>query len=56
MGIVESPEKKMFNYALYAKAITFRSIPKTETVWGSSSPQWCISLFTPLEIMVFFHR
>lgn len=44
----------MFNYAPYAKAITFRLILKTETAWGLSSPQWCINLFTPLKIMFFF--
>lgn len=39
MGILESSEKKMFNYAPYAKAITFRLILKTETAWGLSGPQ-----------------
>lgn len=54
LGIVESPAKKMFNYAPYAKVIMLRLILKTETEWGLSSPQWCINLFTPLEMMFFF--
>lgn len=44
----------MFNYAPYAKVIMLRLILKTETEWGLSSPQWCINLFTPLEMMFFF--
>lgn len=54
LGIVESPAKKMFNYAPYAKVIMFRLILRTETAWGLSGPQWCINLFTPLEMMFFF--
>lgn len=54
LGIVESPAKKTFNYAPYAKVIMFGWIPKPETTWGLSGPPWCINLLTPLEKMFCF--